>query len=109
MRFKALNVHVVGYVIDSYDLRRREKLQFCVQVFISDMELQELTHVEGKPCALYCDMTAAELQKRLSERRFNVSKSKFHMFTPLEANNFQQVLKLQNPTLHITKEVINYD
>ena len=67
-------MHVVEYIKDSYDLRRREKLQCYVQVFIADIELQELSN-------------------------------EFHMFTPLEANNFpgnvQQVLKLQN----ITKEV----
>ena len=34
--------------IDSYDLQRRETLQFCVQVFVADIELQELTHGEVK-------------------------------------------------------------
>ena len=58
-------MHVFEYIIDSYALRRREKLQFCVQVFIADIELQELTHAEGKPGVLYRDMTEAELQKRL--------------------------------------------
>ena len=46
-------MHVVEYIMtisDSHDLRRREKLQFCVQVFIADIELQELTHAGGKPC-----------------------------------------------------------
>ena len=60
-------MHFVEHIIDSYDLRRREKLQFCaVQVFIADIEIQELTHAGGKPyVVLYCDMTEAELQKRL--------------------------------------------
>ena len=40
-------MHVVEYVIDSYDLRRRGKLTFCVQDFIADLELQDLTHAEG--------------------------------------------------------------
>ena len=40
-----------------------KKLQFCVQVFVADTELQELTHAGGKPCVLYCNMTEAELQK----------------------------------------------
>ena len=96
-------MHVVKYIIDSHDLRRREKLQFCVQVFIADIELQELTHAEDRACVLYCDMTEAELLKRLLERKFNVSKSNFHIFTPLEAKNFQQVLKLQNSTLSYHK------
>ena len=74
-------MHVVEYIIDSYHLRRREKLQFCVQAFITNIELQELTHAGGKPCVLCCDMTEA----------------------PLEANNFQQVMKLQNPTLSYHK------
>ena len=81
------------------DEKHGEKLQICVQVFIADIELQEFTHAEGKPCILYCDMTEADLQKRLLERRFNVSKSNFHIFTSLEANKFRQVLKLQNPSV----------
>ena len=54
-------------IIDSYDFRRREKLEFCVQVFVADIELRELTRVGAKPCVLYCDtcMTEAEWQKRL--------------------------------------------
>ena len=51
--------------IDSYDLQRRAKQQFCVQVFVVDIELQELTHAGDKPCVLYCDMTETELQKCL--------------------------------------------
>ena len=96
-------MHVVEYIIDSYDLRRQEKLQFCVQVFIADIELQAMTHAEGKPGVLYCDMTEVELYKCLLERTFSVSKSNFHIFTPLEASNFQQVLKLQNLTLSYHK------
>ena len=80
---------IAEYIIDSYDLRRRENLHFCVQVFIADIEFQALTHAQGKPCVLYCDIAEAELQKRPLERRFNISKSNFHIFTPLEANNFQ--------------------
>ena len=57
---------IVEYIIDSYDLRRREKLQFCVHdVFIADIELQELTHAPSKSCVVLCDMTEAKLQKRL--------------------------------------------
>ena len=54
-------------IIDSYDFRRRQKLESCVQVFVADIELRELTRVGGKPCVLYCDtcMTEAEWQKRL--------------------------------------------
>ena len=92
-------MHLVEYVIDSYYLWRREKLQFCVQVSLADIELRELTHAGGKPYVLNCDTTEAELQKRLLERGFNNSKSNFHIFTTLEASNFQQVLKLQNPTM----------
>ena len=58
-------MHVVEYIIDLYDLRRPEKLQFCVQAFIADIKFQELTHAGRKPCVLYCDVTEAELQKRL--------------------------------------------
>ena len=49
------------------------------------------------------------------ERRFNVSKSNFHIFTPLEANNFQKVfgsLSKRNCKIrlcHITEEAIVYD
>ena len=46
-------MHVVEHIIDSYDLRRREKLQFCVQVFVTDIDFQELTLAGGKPCVLY--------------------------------------------------------
>ena len=79
-----------------------EKLQsVCVQVFVTHIELQELTWRGGNNNVMYCDMTEAELQKRLLS--FNsVSKSNFHIFTPLETeankitSNLQQVLKLQN-------------
>ena len=54
-------------IIDSYDFRRREKLEFCVQVFVADIQLQELTRIGGKPCVRYYDtcMTDAAWQKRL--------------------------------------------
>ena len=47
--------------VECSDPRRPEKLQFCVQVFIVDIELQELTEAGGKPCVLYYDMTESEL------------------------------------------------
>ena len=40
---------------------RRQELHMCVQAFIADIELQELTHAGGKPCIVYSDVTEAEL------------------------------------------------
>ena len=70
---------------------------------VADIELQESTHTEGKLSVPYYDTTEAELQKRLLESKFILSKSNFHIFTPLKANNFQQVLKLQNLPLSYHK------
>ena len=49
------------YIIELYDLWGWEKLQFCVQVFTMDIELQELSHTRNKLSVLYCDMTEVEL------------------------------------------------
>ena len=58
-------IHIVEHIIASYDLRIREKLQFCVQFFVADIEFQELISEGGKHGILYCDVTEAELQKSL--------------------------------------------
>ena len=42
----------------------QEKLEFYVQVFIVDIELEELTHARGNPCVRSREVTE-ELQKRL--------------------------------------------
>ena len=89
-------------IIDSYSETRKTAI-LCPSFHPGNIELQELTHAEGKPCILYCDMTEAELQKRLLERTFNVSKSNFHIFTSSEASDSQQVLKFQNLTLSYYK------
>ena len=43
------------YTVDSYVFRRQEKLQFCVQVFV--------TVIEHTQEVLNCDMTEAEFEK----------------------------------------------
>lgn len=56
-------------------------MQFFVQAFIADMEYQKLIRGGGKLKVMYCDVTEA---------------AKLYIFTPLEVNNFQRVMKLQN-------------
>ena len=87
------------YTVDSYVFRRQEKLQFCVQVFVTVIEHRRYLCAE-----LWYDRGG------IWERRFNVSKSNFHIFTAMEANNFQQVLKFaKSDSVISTKEVIIYD
>ena len=52
--------------------------------------VQELTHTEGKPCVLYCDMNEAELQKRVLERSIKSSICKISL-------------------CHVTKDAMVYD
>ena len=48
-----------------------------------DIEFQDMIHDGGKVSVLY-----REVAKNLSKRS-NALKSKFHIFTPLQANKFQ--------------------
>ena len=52
---------------------------FVSQVFVADIELEDLIHAGGKHSVLYCDTTEAELQNQLLEN----STLQSHIFTPL--------------------------
>ena len=54
-------MHNVEYIIDSYD--SRDDRQFCVQIFVVDIEFQDMIHEGSKLSVLYCDVTKTELQK----------------------------------------------
>ena len=43
--------------IDSEGLRKRQNLQFCVQVFFTDVKFQELIRTEHKLSLLFCALT----------------------------------------------------
>lgn len=81
-------MQVIGLVFTRTVFRDEKKLQFCVQVFISDIELQELTHAGGKTWLLYCDMTEAELQNAF-EKEDRTFQSLFLLpWKPITPNRF---------------------
>ena len=88
IRFEASNKAHVVVNTDSEGLQKRQNLQFCVQVFSTDTEFQELTPKEHKLGVFYCALTEANLPNSLSKKRYNVSKLRIHIFTLLEVNNF---------------------
>ncbi len=67
IRFTALNIVHVVVNIDSEGLRKSQNLQFCVQVFSTDIELQEMIREEHELGALYCVMTRANFEISFSK------------------------------------------
>ena len=52
-----LNILLTRMIVDT------ENPQFCVQIFVADIEFQDMVHEGGKLSVLYCDVTKTELQK----------------------------------------------
>ena len=65
-----------------------------VYVFVAGIEFQNIILEGGKVSVLYFVAIEAELHKNLSKTTSNASNCDNPMFTPLEGNNFKQILKL---------------